>query len=159
MNGSSSYVLPVTSGVPQGSVLSPLLFIFYINDIKLVPLSLYADDLMLYRPIQSATDYHFLQMYIDNLCVWSDDNLLKFNGRKCKHMIISRRKQPSLPVTPLNIKHTCMERMLSYKYLGVWLTSTLNWSMQVNKVCKKAREQVGILYRKFHFSANTSTLL
>ena len=74
-------------------------------------------------------------------------------------MIISRRKQPSLPVTPLNIKHTCMERVHSYKYLGVWLTSTLNWSMQVNKECKKARQQVGILYRKFHSSANTSTLL
>ena len=107
VNGSSSDVLPVTSGVPQGSVLSPLLFIFYINDITLVPLSdgtmsLYADDLMLYRPIQSATDYHFY--IIDNLCVWSDDNLLKFNSRKCKYIIISRRKQPSLPVTPLNIK-------------------------------------------------------
>ena len=76
-------------------------------------MSLYADDLMLYRPIQSAIDYHFLQMDIDNLCVWSDNNLLKFNGRKCKHIIISRRKQPSLPVTPLNIKHTCMKRVLS----------------------------------------------
>ena len=109
VNGSSFDVLPATSGVPQGSVLGPLLFIFYINDITLVPLSdgtmsLYADDLMLYRPIQSATDYHFLQMDIDNLCVWSDDNLLKFNSRKCKYIIISRRKQPSLPVTPLNIK-------------------------------------------------------
>ena len=138
-----SDVLPVTSGVPQGSVLGPLLFIFYINDITLVPLSdstmsLYANDLMLYRPIQSAIGYHFLQMDIDNLCVWSDDNLLKFNGRKYKYIIISRRKQPSLPVAPLNIKHTCMERVHSYKYLGVWLTSTLNWSMQVNKVCKKS---------------------
>ena len=74
-------------------------------------------------------------MDIENLCVWSDDNLLKFNGRKCKYIIISRRKQSYLPVTPLNIKH---ERENSYKYLGVWLTSTLNWSMQVNKVCKKS---------------------
>ena len=62
-------------------------------------MSLYADDLMLYRPIYSATDYYLLQMDIDNLCVWSDDNLLKFNGRKYKYMIISRRKQPSLPVS------------------------------------------------------------
>ena len=89
VNGSSSDVLSLTSGVSQGSVLGPLLFISYINDITLVPLSdgtmsLYADDLMLYCRIQSATDYHFLQMDIDNLCVWSDDNLLKFNSRKCK---------------------------------------------------------------------------
>jgi len=74
-------------------------------------------------------------------------------------MIISRRKQPSLPVTPLKIKQTCMERVHSYKYLGVWLTSTLNWSMQVSEVCKNARQQVGILYQKFYSSANTSTLL
>ena len=77
MNGSSSGVLPVTSGVPQGSVLGPLLFI---NDITMAPLSdgtmsLYADDLMLYCPIYSAADYHLLQMDIDNLCVCSDDNL------------------------------------------------------------------------------------
>ena len=123
-------------------------------------MSLYADDLiMLYHPVYSATDYYSLQMDIDNLCVWSDDNLLKFNGRKCKYMIISRRIQPSLLVTPLKIKQTCMERVHSYKYLGVWLTSTLNWSMQVSEVCKKARQQVGILYRKFYSSTNTSTLL
>ena len=74
VNGSSSGVLPVTSGVPQGSVLGPFLFIFYIDDITMVPLSdstmsLYADDLVLYRPIHSATDYHLLQIDIDNICV------------------------------------------------------------------------------------------
>ena len=164
VNGSSSGVLPVTSGVPQGSVLGPFQFIFYIDDITMVPLSdgtmsLYADDLVLYRPIHSATDYHLLQIDIDNICVWSDDNLLKFNGRKCKYMIITRRKQPSLPVTSLKIKQNFLERVHSYRYLGVWLTSSLNWSMQVSEVCKKARQQVGILYRKFYPSANSSSLL
>jgi len=51
-----------------------------------------------------------------------------------------------------------MERLHSYKYIRVWLTSILSWSMQVSKVCKKARQQVGILYRTFYPSANTSSL-
>ena len=74
-------------------------------------------------------------------------------------MIITRRKQPSLPVTPLKIKQTFLERVHSYRYLGVWLTSSLNWSKQVSEVCKKARQQVGILYRKFYPFANSSSLL
>ena len=73
-------------------------------------------------------------------------------------MIISRRKQPSLPGTPLK-QQPYMERVHSYKYLGVWLTSTLNWSLQVSKICKKARQQVGVLYQRFYLSANTSSLL
>ena len=119
-NVSSSDISPVTCGVPKGSVLSRLQFIFYINDITMVPLSdgtmsLYADDLMLYCPIYSAANHmiHWLQMDIDNLCVWSDNKLLRFNGRKCKYMIIARRKQPSLPITPLKIKQICMEMYTS----------------------------------------------
>jgi len=64
-------------------------------------------------------------MDIDNLYAWSDDNFWKFSGRKCKYMIIYRRKQLSLPVTHLKIKQTRMEREHSNKYLGVWPTSTL----------------------------------
>ena len=71
----NSGVLPVTSGVLQGSVLGPLLSILTSQGFHTV--MLYAEDLMLYRPIYLATDYHLLQMDIDNLCVWSDDNLFE----------------------------------------------------------------------------------
>ena len=120
-------------------------------------MSLYADDVMFYRIIRSAIDYHTLQIDIDSLCRWTDSNLLTFNATKCKYMIVSRKKQPTHPSTPIMIKGTSLECVTSYKYLGVWLTSTLNWSLQVMEVCKKARQQLGALYRRFygHISPDT----
>ena len=93
VNNSASSILPVCSGVPQGSVLGPLLFIVYVNDITMTPLSdgtmsLYADDILLYRPIYTPTDYHHLRGDVHNLCTWTDRNSLKFNANKFKYMII-----------------------------------------------------------------------
>ena len=163
VRGSSSDLLPVTSGVPQGSVLGPLLFIIYIDSITTVPLSagslsLYADDMLLYHPITSMTDFDLLQEDINNLSAWSANNYLNFNASKCKFMIISRRSHPTLPISPLLISDCPLERVYSYKYLGVWLTSTLSWSVHISKVCARARRQVGILYRKFYGHANSPTL-
>ena len=83
VGGANSELQPVISGVPQGSVLGPLLFNFYINDISQVPLtagtmSLYADDMMLYRVIRSQIDFLALQADVDCLSVWSDENRLNF---------------------------------------------------------------------------------
>ena len=87
MDGSSSEVLPVSSGVPQGSVLGPILFIIYIDGITKVALtagnlSLFADDILLYRPIQNIEDFAFLQNDVTKLCSWTNDNLLDFNANK-----------------------------------------------------------------------------
>ena len=97
VGGSASRLQPVTSGIPQGSVLGPLFFNFYINDISLLQLaagtmSLYADDVMLYRIIHSQADFISLQANVDTLCVWTDENRLKFNATKCKYMVISRKQ-------------------------------------------------------------------
>ena len=106
VNGASSDTLPVSSGIPQGSVLGPLLFISYINDISTVPLSagsmmlLYADDSMLYHPISGPEDYHHLQEDINRPCTWTNDNLLKYYANKCKYMVISKRAAFSSLHTP-----------------------------------------------------------
>ena len=91
VNGVSSTMLPVKPGVLQRSVTGPLLFVFYVNDITTTPLSsvtlsLFADDLLLYRPIRSAADYLHQQADVEKVCVWSDSNHLKFNGTKCKYI-------------------------------------------------------------------------
>ena len=74
-------------------------------------------------------------------------------------MIVSRKKQPTLPSSPIMIKGASLECVSSYKYLGVWLTSTLNWSLQITEVCKKARRQLGMLYRKFYDHTGPDTFL
>ena len=81
VSGVTSQLQHVLSGVPQESVLGPLLFNFYINDITRLPLtsgilSLYADDMMLYCQINSCADFASLQNDVDRLCVWTNDNFL-----------------------------------------------------------------------------------
>ena len=164
VGGANSELQPVISGVPQGSVLGPLLFNFYINDISQVPLtagtmSLYADDMMLYRVIRSQIDFLALQADVDCLSVWSDENRLNFNTAKCKYMVISRKKQPTLPSSSIVINNSPLTRVESYKYLGVWITCRLSWSLQVEEVCKKARRHIGVLYRKFYQHASNKTFL
>ena len=115
-------------------------------------MSLYADDIMFYRIIRTLllTTMHYKSTLIDSLCRWTDRNLLTFKNNKCKYMLISRKKQQTLPSSPITIKGASLECVSSYKYLGVWLTSTLSWLLQVTEVCKKARQQLGILYRRFY---------
>ena len=74
-------------------------------------------------------------------------------------MVISRKRSPNQPVTPLTVDNLPIEQVQSYRYLGVWLTSTLTWSVQVESGCQRARRQIGIIYRKFYGHSNRSTLL
>ena len=80
----------VLSGVPQGSILGPLLFLIYINEINLVSLSpessrvVYADDVCIYRPISSCRDVRYVQDDIEAVEAWSIENFLNLNPLKCK---------------------------------------------------------------------------
>jgi len=144
VSGATLDTLPVSSGVPQGSVLGPMLFNIYISDITAVALSdrsmtLFADDMMLYRSIYTAADFHLLQTDVDKLCNWTDNNLLKFNSRKCKYMIISRKIRPTLPGALLTVNGSPLEKVKSYKYLGVWL---LHWvGLCKCQLCARKRDR------------------
>ena len=95
VDGSVSSKRMVTSGVPQGSILSPLLFILYLNDISTLPfpssisLTLYADDILLSYPFQSSFDFSLPQGNIDLLSSWLKSRYLTINISKTKYMIIS----------------------------------------------------------------------
>ena len=87
INDKSSSKIPVTSGVPQGSVLGPTLFIYFINDLPSIVsifIKIFADDTKAYFPILSDADRIRLQKTIDDMVHWSNIWQLHFNGSKCK---------------------------------------------------------------------------
>ena len=96
LNGTSSTSVPVTSGVPQGTVLGPILFLVYINDfpeyLKHSKLRLFADDSIIYRDITSHEDCQKLQTDINAAARWEADWLMAFHPDKCTKLTVSHRK-------------------------------------------------------------------
>ena len=165
LNGASSQSGHVISGVPQGSILGPLLFLIYIDDITHANISeaskivIYADDILLYRPISSKEDYVALQSDIDALSNWTTRNFMTFNTTKCKFMLISRKRSHYVPTTPLSLNGCILEKVPSFKYLGMIISSDLSWSEHIQRACGKARKIIGLLYRRYYHHADSRTLL
>ena len=143
--GRESPSTPVLSGVPQGSVLGPLLFLMYINDVAVQLnngsfINLYADDMLLYRDIGCPEDYNILQSDVNTIFTWVDRNNLLFNESKCKYMIISRLKSNSVAASSLTLHSQQIEKVSSYKYLGITITDNLSWSTHINQITSNARK-------------------
>ena len=138
VNGETSATVPVLSGVPQGSVLGPLLFCIYVDGVTKCTKSqgardaLYADDLMLYKPISCTQDLSDLQEDILNIEKWSADNHLTLNPVKCKCMLISRRRSSLSCSFSLWLNGNVLEQVNSFKYLGVNISSNLTWSLHID---------------------------
>ena len=163
VNGESSTFTQVISGVPQGSVLGPLLFLIYINGVTEIPLNdgcmlLYADDILLYRQIQSSSDYQLLQQDIDAMETWFSQNNLELNASKCKYMVISRKRQHHQPMNQLTISNALLEKVSDFKYLGVWLSDNLTWTKHVEQITKRATKQAGLISRRFYAHSSSESL-
>ena len=102
--GETSTWTGITSGVPQGSVLGPLLFIIYINNVSNINLgpntsiNIFADDMLLYSVIENAESFKHVQAGVNAVNDWVSANHLSLNYLKCKFMIISHKRSPILPV-------------------------------------------------------------
>ena len=101
MDGVASQWVPVTSEVPQGSLLGSFLFFVFINDLPGVlpegtQSALYADDTKVFSSISSIADCERQQQTLKNLNSWSHDNNIRFNVSKCKVPTITRKKKPLL---------------------------------------------------------------
>ena len=145
-------------------ILGPLLFLIYIDDLTYLPISngshsvLYADDLLLFRPLKGREDTQLLQDDISTIDKWVQQNHLTFNSAKCKYMVISRKRRPTYPGV-LYLGDTPLEQVECFKYLGVILASNLSFSQHIDFVCSKARKILGLLYRRFYNNASKDTLL
>ena len=149
VNGVESNFLLVNSGVPQGSMLGPFLFLIYINDISRKIMSntkLFADDTKVYRILRDTKeDVEELQKDLIRLESWSNDWRLKFNTDKCEAMCMSKKNDYSSPQYQLCGNQ--LKAVSEVKDLGIYITSNLSWSMQANKCANKANSVLRFIRR------------
>ena len=125
--------MPISFGVPQGSVLGPLLFIIYINDLPLAVqgccIELDADDTVLYFASKSVSEIQAqLTSGLTNVLSWLHANFLILNLEKTKIMLVGTHPRTAeADDLVIEISNTRLERVHKFKYLGVLLDNTLSW--------------------------------
>ncbi len=152
VNGVTSSLLHILYGVPQGSILGPLLFLIFINDLPNATslyVKLFADDTFLcaQNPNFSALETE-VNNELDKVAGWLLSNRLTLNVSKSKFMIVSRKRQ--IPPFSLEIKGTCLEKCNSYKYLGIFIDKDLNWTTHIQYITKKVLKACGAIAKLRH---------
>lgn len=155
LDGVSSDCGNVLSGVPQGSVLGPVLFLLFINDLPdgiRSSVRLFADDCVLYRNIYSQDDADILQNDLNKLALWEQDWLMEFNVSKCHTLRVSRHRTDRQLTFDYSLHDQILETVSSAKYLGVTLNSDLDWGTHINNISSKANKTLGFLRRNLAFA-------
>ena len=145
VEGEKSRPVDVGSGVPQGTVLGPLLFLCHINDLPECVKSqirLFADDCLLYRPINSIEDHQILQQDLNKLQTRAKDWGMKFNAKKC-YLLSSRTKTSHF----YTINDQILKQVQDNPFLGLTISDNLKWKTHINNICKKANSTLGFLRR------------
>ncbi len=153
----TSNSITLNIGAPQGCVLSPLLYSLYTHDCvsshSSTSIIKFADDTVVLGLINNDDETAYLDE-VERLTSWCQDNCLSLNVSKTKELIVDFRKRQQRPYTPLMISGTPVERVSSFKYLGVNISEDLTWTTHIQTQVKKARQRLYHLrqLRKFRVS-------
>ena len=147
---SESSAKQIIYGVPQGSILGPLLFIIYINDLpqisEIAKFIMYADDANIFLTGENINEvYDKLKILSDVLVKWVDNNGLALNLKKTNYMIFSRQR--NLSFRDVVISGVTIERKTEARFLGVIIDNKLNWSQHISAMKMKMARYIGVMYK------------
>ena len=164
LGNSISSALPVLSGVPQGSIINPSLFVLFLNDISAgitqgTNISMYVDDTNIWRNIETERDHIALQKDIDYLFDWALRNKMRFHSFKCKVLMVSNLRPPLMEILPeIQFHYTMKTDILNYceceKDLGIPMNGILYFMCHASVLYSKANQRLGHLRRTYHFVTN-----
>ena len=173
-DGIKSETMPCKKGVPQGSILGPLLFLIYVNDLnfasKLFKLVCYADDSNLVLSLclhqnQSSRGHLFcikrnyeslINNELDKVVTWLEANKLSLNVSKTKFMIFHNRQfniTNHIPI--LKIRNEPIVRVNEFPFLGIIINENVNWKSHINYISKKISKTLGVMNRIKKFVPKT----
>ena len=149
----------VNFGVPQGSILGPLLFTLYINSLSSVITNsnaevtlyaMYADDTAIFVKGKSVSNINdIMNTEISKVAKWLNENFLTLNVKKTKGMLLCNSQKMTRRDTDLEvyINNPLIDNVGKFKYLGVWLDPALTWNEQIDKISKTVSKRNGLLRR------------
>jgi hypothetical protein len=161
--GEKSCLKTISHGVPQGSILGPLLFLIYINDLPLavkhLSIFMFADDTNVFL---TGKNVRHLETIMNNelelLSEWLRSNKLSLNVNKTHYMLFTPPKKNDDILINLNIEGSCIEKVYQTKFLGVILDKDLSWKPHIAYVKGKISKNIGIIYRAKQFLNKQSLL-